>query len=63
MFTNHSLPCRSILTDVITPAEYFCEAVTDLLLLFLIGGFEFYNMQLRSSQEHGIINVIVYFLF
>lgn len=63
MFANHSFPCRSILTDVITPAEYFCKAVTDLLLLFLIGGFESYNMQLRSSQEHGIITVIVYFLF
>lgn len=33
------------------------------MLLFLISGFEFYNMQLQSSQEHGIITVIIYFLF
>lgn len=59
MFGNQSFPYTSVLTDVITPAERFCKAVTDLLLLFLISGFEFYNMQLQSSQEHGIITVIV----
>lgn len=59
MFSNQSFPYRSILTDIITPAEHFYKAVTDLLLLFLISGFEFYNMQLQSSQERGIITVIV----
>jgi len=59
MFNNQSFPCRNILTDIITPAEHFCKAVSDLLLLFLICGFGFYNMQLQSSQEHGIITVIV----
>lgn len=44
---------------MITSAEHSCKAVTYLLLLFLISGFEFYNMQLQSSQEHGIITVII----
>lgn len=59
MFGNQSFPYRSILTDIITPAEHFYKAGTDLLLLFLISGFEFHNIQLQSSQEHGIISVIV----
>lgn len=59
MFDKQSFPYRSILQDIITPAEHFCKAVTDLLLLFLISGFEFYNMQLQSSQEHDIITVIM----
>lgn len=59
MFDKQSFPYRSILQDIITPEEHFCKAVTDLLLLFLISGFEFYNMQLQSSQEHDIITVIM----
>lgn len=59
MFGKQSFPYRSILPDIITPAEHFCKVVNDLLLLFLISGFESYNMQLQSSQECGIITVII----